>query len=64
MPGLLPRFKVKLSLNEIQHKSSLNGDVVTVSAIAEPRKAPPGLHQIAGIQTRKVKKMAVRKMGK
>lgn len=63
MPGLLPSLKVKLTLNEIQHKSSLNGDMV-VSAIVEPRKAPLGLHQIAGIQTHKVKKMAVRKMGK
>lgn len=64
LPGLLPRFKAKLPLNEIQHRSSLNGDTVIVSAIEEPRKAPPGLHQIAGIQTCKVKKMAVRKMGK
>lgn len=64
LPGLLPRFKAKLPLNEIQHRSSLNGDTVIVSAIEEPRKPPPGLHQIAGIQTCKVKKMAVRKMGK
>lgn len=64
MPGLLPRFKVKLPLNEIRLKSSLNGDVVIVSATAESRRARPGLHQIAEIQTCKVKKMAVRKMAK
>lgn len=64
MPGLLPRLKVKLLLNEIQHKSSLNGDVVIVSATVVPRKAPPGLHRIAGIQMQEAKKMAVRKMCK
>ena len=62
-PGLPPMLKVKL-LDEIWHKPSLNGDVVIVSATAAPTKAPPGLHQIAGIQTQEVKEMAVRKMCK
>lgn len=62
--GFLPKLKVKLLLNENWHKSSLNGDVVIVSTTVAPRKAPLGLHQIAGIQTWEAKKMAVRKMCK